>query len=241
MISYTGIETISNMAEEAREPRRLIPRAMMLVVIAVMVIYTGLPSRRAVGAAGHPGPPTARTRRSSPTSYAGDPILGIVENMNLGVFQTAAEYYVGVLAATILLIASNAGIIGVSRLTYSMGQHQQLPDRAPPDQPPVPHAGERDPDLRPDRLLRDDPGTGGVPGHPLRVRRDAVLHDRPHRADRTALAPGAATRCASSRATSRWSTRRPGTGRRSTCASAASTCRCSRCSAGWAPSRPGSP
>ena len=33
------------------------------------------------------------------------------------------------LAATILLIASNAGIIGVSRLTYSMGQHQQLPDR----------------------------------------------------------------------------------------------------------------
>ena len=39
------------------------------------------------------------------------------------------EYYVGVLAATILLIASNAGIFGVSRLTYSMGQYQQLPDR----------------------------------------------------------------------------------------------------------------
>ena len=32
MISYTGIETISNMSEEAREPRRLIPRAMALVV-----------------------------------------------------------------------------------------------------------------------------------------------------------------------------------------------------------------
>src|SRR5207247_582868 len=60
--------------------------------------------------------------------FSGDPILGVVENMNLGIFQTAMEYYVGVLAATILLIASNAGIIGVSRLTYSMGQHQQLPD-----------------------------------------------------------------------------------------------------------------
>ena len=28
----------------------------------------------------------------------------------------------------ILLIATNAGLIGVSRLTYSMGQHRQLPE-----------------------------------------------------------------------------------------------------------------
>src|SRR5919108_554682 len=36
---------------------------------------------------------------------------------------------VGILAATILFIATNAGVIGVSRLTYSMGQHRQLPER----------------------------------------------------------------------------------------------------------------
>ena len=34
----------------------------------------------------------------------------------------------GILAATILFIATNAGLIGVSRLTYSMGQHRQLPE-----------------------------------------------------------------------------------------------------------------
>jgi APA family basic amino acid/polyamine antiporter len=39
------------------------------------------------------------------------------------------RYYVGVLAAVILIIATNAGLIGVSRLTFSMGQHRQLPDR----------------------------------------------------------------------------------------------------------------
>src|ERR671931_191548 len=44
MISYTGIETISNMSEEVRNPRRLIPRSMTLVVLAVMVIYSGLPA-----------------------------------------------------------------------------------------------------------------------------------------------------------------------------------------------------
>jgi APA family basic amino acid/polyamine antiporter len=127
MISYTGIETISNMSEEARNPKRLIPRSMALVVIAVMVIYSGLPS---VALSALPVTHDATGYHTAlADQYAGDPILGIVKNMDLGVFQTTAEYYVGVLAATILLIAANAGIIGVSRLTYSMGQHQQLPDR----------------------------------------------------------------------------------------------------------------
>jgi len=127
MISYTGIETISNMSEEARNPKRLIPRSMALVVIAVMVIYSGLPS---VALSALPVTHDASGYHTAlADQYAGDPILGIVKNMDLGVFQTTAEYYVGVLAATILLIAANAGIIGVSRLTYSMGQHQQLPDR----------------------------------------------------------------------------------------------------------------
>ena len=60
--------------------------------------------------------------------YADDPILGVVANMDLGPLQGAAEIYVGILAATILFIATNAGMIGVSRLTYSMGQYRQLPE-----------------------------------------------------------------------------------------------------------------
>ena len=48
--------------------------------------------------------------------------------MGLGSLQHAAEIYVGILAATILFIATNAGILGVSRLSYSMGQHRQLPE-----------------------------------------------------------------------------------------------------------------
>jgi basic amino acid/polyamine antiporter, APA family len=128
MISYTGIETISNLAEEAREPRKLIPRSMAFVVLAVMVIYSGLP---AVALSALPVEQTANGEYTTQlaTTYAGDPILGIVKNMHLGTFQTIAQYYVGILAATILLIASNAGIFGVSRLTYSMGQYQQLPER----------------------------------------------------------------------------------------------------------------
>ena len=38
------------------------------------------------------------------------------------------EVYVGVLAATILFIATNAGVIGASRITYAMASYRQLPE-----------------------------------------------------------------------------------------------------------------
>ena len=44
MVAYTGIETISNMAEEARDYGRTIPRGMAGVVVAVFAIYTFLPA-----------------------------------------------------------------------------------------------------------------------------------------------------------------------------------------------------
>src|ERR671931_182346 len=55
--------------------------------------------------------------------YSGDPVLGVVKNLDLGSLSRPAEIYVGILASTILFIATNAGILGVSRLSYSMGQH----------------------------------------------------------------------------------------------------------------------
>src|SRR6201999_1083813 len=43
MIAYTGIETVSNLAEEARDPRRTIPGSIRLVAVAVFAIYFTLP------------------------------------------------------------------------------------------------------------------------------------------------------------------------------------------------------
>ena len=61
--------------------------------------------------------------------YAGDPVAGLVEHLSIpNTVKEGMGYYVAILAATILIIATNAGIIGVSRLTYSMGQHRQLPE-----------------------------------------------------------------------------------------------------------------
>ncbi len=128
MIAYTGIETISNMAEEAKDAAKTIPRSVGLVVAAVLGLYLLIPivalSAMPVhlDAAGH-------YVTDLGSKFADDPILGIVENLGLSSGPTEIlRYYVGVLAAVILLIATNAGLIGVSRLTYSMGQHRQLPE-----------------------------------------------------------------------------------------------------------------
>jgi APA family basic amino acid/polyamine antiporter len=132
MIAYTGIETISNMAEEARDQSRTIPAAINRVVIAVFVIYAALPAV-ALSAlpvtCEHGHCRTLLGLSENHGGFAGDPVLGIVKHLHLGVLQHAGEIYVGLLAETILFIATNAGIIGVSRLVYSMGLHRQVPDR----------------------------------------------------------------------------------------------------------------
>ncbi|HEY1854091.1 MAG TPA: APC family permease [Solirubrobacterales bacterium] len=127
MIAYTGIETISNMAEEAKNAARTIPRAVGFVVAAVLGLYLFIPI---VALSAMPVIHTAAGYHTELGSkYADDPILGIVENLGLSGGPTEIlRYYVGILAAVILLIATNAGLIGVSRLTYSMGQHRQLPE-----------------------------------------------------------------------------------------------------------------
>jgi APA family basic amino acid/polyamine antiporter len=133
MIAYTGIETISNMAEEARDETKTVPRAIRFVVLAVFAIYAALPmvalSALPVhkGADGHYTTLLGTSQENG--GFAGDPVLGIVKHLHLGALQSAGEIYVGLLAATILFIATNAGIIGASRLIYSMGLHRQVPDR----------------------------------------------------------------------------------------------------------------
>ena len=133
MIAYTGIETVSNMAEEATDAATTIPGAINRVRLAVYAIYFTLPAVALSALPVQRDPATGEyfTLLGLPEDqggYAGDPILGVVKQIDLGPLQSAGQLYVGLLAATILFIATNAALIGVSRLVYSMGMHRQLPD-----------------------------------------------------------------------------------------------------------------
>jgi basic amino acid/polyamine antiporter, APA family len=132
MIAYTGIETISNLAEETRDPARDVPRAIRVVAVGVYAIYFTLP---AVALSALPVREVDGERVTllgvapEEGGYANDPVLGIVENFGLsGVMLDVLSVYVGILAATILVIATNAGVIGASRITYAMASYRQLPE-----------------------------------------------------------------------------------------------------------------
>jgi basic amino acid/polyamine antiporter, APA family len=127
MLAYTGIETVSNMAEEAKDPGSDVPRAVNLVLIAVLGVYMGI-SVIALSAL-----PVLHTAHGYATAlggrYENEPVLGIVDHLGLhGALLTGVQYYVGLLATTILFIATNAGMIGISRLSWSLAEHRQLPE-----------------------------------------------------------------------------------------------------------------
>ncbi len=184
MIAYTGIETVSNLAEEARDPVRSIPRAISWVAIAVFAIYFTLPwialsAMPVVNEGGH-----YVTKLGLDPAHGGfknDPVLGLVENLGLHGFMLSAiaKVYVGILAATILFIATNAGVIGASRITYAMSSHRQLPEVFRRLHPKLKTPwlalivfGAIGPTLF---LLS---GQGRLPRSHVRVRGDALVHDR---------------------------------------------------------------
>ncbi len=126
MLAYTGIETVSNMAEEARDPGRDVPRAVNLILVAVLGVYAGITVVALSALPVHGVGSHAFTELGG--KYQADPVLGIIEHLGLSpTLQHLLRYYVGVLAATILFIATNAGLIGISRLSWSLAEHRQLP------------------------------------------------------------------------------------------------------------------
>jgi basic amino acid/polyamine antiporter, APA family len=143
MVAYTGIETVSNMAEEAKDPGKQVPRAVNLVVIAVLGVYAGISviALSALPVVHHVVVEHGAVVQHHAvvrhvvhyetllgTKFENDPVLGIVTRLGLhGTTLTIARYYVGLLAATILFIATNAGLIGISRLSWSLAEHRQLP------------------------------------------------------------------------------------------------------------------
>ncbi len=132
MLAYTGVETVSNLAEEVRDPVRNVPQAYKLVAGATFAIYLTLPliALSALPVFQEPDGDYVTLLGLPPEQggYAADPVLGVVRNLGLdGPLAEGAEIYVGILAATILFIAANAGVIGASRITYAMAGYRQLP------------------------------------------------------------------------------------------------------------------
>jgi basic amino acid/polyamine antiporter, APA family len=115
MVAYTGIESIAQLGSEAKNPAKVLPGAIKLTMYTLIVLYLAIAFVAF----------SAVTPQELGTTYVEDPIAGIVSAFPMG--ATVFAPWVGLIAAIILFIASNSGLIGASRLSYFMGQYYQVP------------------------------------------------------------------------------------------------------------------
>lgn len=109
IISFVGLESISQAAQETRRPATIVPRTSITLIFTVFIFASAF-SNLALGILpwqtfhGHEGDPVAMLAQHIP-------LLGVV-----------AGPFAAILGATILLISANSGVMSASRLTYSMSQ-----------------------------------------------------------------------------------------------------------------------
>ncbi|HEX9075226.1 MAG TPA: APC family permease [Anaerolineae bacterium] len=114
IISFVGLESISQAAQETIRPATIIPRTSIALIFTVFILAMGF---SVVGLGILPWQ-DFKTHESDPIAFLASniPYLGII-----------AGPFAAFLGATILFISSNTGVMGDSRLIFSMS-HFRLVD-----------------------------------------------------------------------------------------------------------------
>src|SRR6266436_86216 len=114
IISFVGLESISQASQETLRPSTVVPRTSIALILTVL-IYALAFSNLGLG----------MLPWQSIATHNSDPIAWLASHIPiLGLF---AGPYVAMLGATLLLISSNSGVFGASRITYSMARFDLLP------------------------------------------------------------------------------------------------------------------
>ena len=114
IISFVGLESISQASQETVRPSTVVPRTSIGLILTVLIYALAFSN---LGLDMLPWQ-TFAEHNADPVAWLAShvPFAGII----------AAPYAAG-LGATLLLISSNAGVFGSSRITYSMGRYRLLP------------------------------------------------------------------------------------------------------------------
>jgi len=107
IISFVGLESISQAAQETKRPATIIPRTSITLIFTVFIFALAF-STMGLGVLPWQEFPQ------------GDPVAKLAHA--IPVFGVMAGPFAAILGATILLISSNTGVMGASRLTYSMSE-----------------------------------------------------------------------------------------------------------------------
>ena len=124
MLAYTGLETVANLAEEATEPGRTLPRSLFSA-IGLVVVVTVL-----IGAIGLSAYPVTNGETALGQEWLELPLVGIAaafDGLLPAVVVDALKVAVGISGVLILVGAATTSFSGITRLTYSLAEHGSLP------------------------------------------------------------------------------------------------------------------
>ncbi|MDE2482171.1 MAG: APC family permease [bacterium] len=131
IVSFVGLESISQAAEETQRPASIIPRTSIALILTILIFALSYANLALGMQTWHPIPLDAHGHAQLFWQY-----LGNTENNGKAVALIAkqvpywgaiAAFYVPVLGAILLLISSNSGVFGSSRIAYAMSSGRLLP------------------------------------------------------------------------------------------------------------------
>jgi APA family basic amino acid/polyamine antiporter len=131
IISFVGLESISQAAQETQRPASIIPRTSIGLILTIL-IYALAYANLALGMTpAHALPLDAHGHTQQFFQFLGNNDNNgkavAVLAANVPYFGAIAGLYVPVLGAILLLISSNSGVFGASRIAYAMSRSKLLP------------------------------------------------------------------------------------------------------------------
>ncbi len=120
-VAFTSLESASGLAGEVAVGRRGLKRLVASTAVTVIVLYVGmaviaLSALPVIGGATELG-----------TTYFEQPMIGVVQALEPAWLADVLRYVVAVLACLTLVAAAQSGMLGLSRLAYSLGTNRQIP------------------------------------------------------------------------------------------------------------------
>ncbi len=114
IISFVGLESISQASQETIRPGKVVPRTSIALILTVLIYALAFSNLS-----------LAMLPWQSFAAHNGDPVAWLASH--IPILGLVAGPYVAILGATLVLISSNAGVFGASRITYSMARFSLLP------------------------------------------------------------------------------------------------------------------
>ena len=131
IVSFVGLESISQAAEETQRPASIIPRTSTALILTILIFALSYANLALGMHTWHPIPLDAHGHAQMLWQYLGNndnngkAVALIAEQVPY--WGAIAAFYVPVLGSVLLLISSNSGVFGSSRIAYAMSSNNYYP------------------------------------------------------------------------------------------------------------------